>query len=79
VAIVSLVYAPTRFLLDFLRLPDAEGGDLRYASLTPAQWSCIGLFVLGLLVTRHVVMLRRRGIDPASELRRGAPSVHQGG
>lgn len=47
-AALPLVYAPVRFGLDYLRLRDAEGGDLRYSGLTPAQWACIALFVLGL-------------------------------
>lgn len=48
-------YAVARFLLDFLRAPpDFPGGDMRYLSLTPAQWGMLtvlaGLtlvFVLG--------------------------------
>ncbi|MFO0615663.1 MAG: prolipoprotein diacylglyceryl transferase family protein [Polyangiaceae bacterium] len=42
-AVVPLAYAPVRFALDFLRVSEAEGGDARYAGLTPAQWSCIAL------------------------------------
>ncbi len=48
-------YAVVRFFLDFLRaMPDYPGGDLRYQSLTPAQWGMLAvlisltlLFVLG--------------------------------
>ena len=47
-AALPLIYAPVRFAMDYLRLQDAEGGDLRYASLTPAQWACLALFGLGL-------------------------------
>lgn len=54
VAATCLAYAPVRFLMDFLRVSDADGGDARYASLTPAQWSCVALFAAGLLVVRHV-------------------------
>jgi phosphatidylglycerol:prolipoprotein diacylglycerol transferase len=57
------VYSPVRFLLDFLRLQDADGGDLRYASLTPAQWACIGLF--GFALALGVKLLRARG--PSAE------------
>lgn len=48
--IMCMAYAPVRFLLDFLRLEEAEnaGGDPRYGGLTPAQWACFGLFALGL-------------------------------
>jgi phosphatidylglycerol:prolipoprotein diacylglycerol transferase len=47
-AALPLIYAPVRFALDYLRLQDAEGGDLRYAGLTPAQWACLAMFVAGL-------------------------------
>jgi phosphatidylglycerol:prolipoprotein diacylglycerol transferase len=48
-------YAVGRFLLDFLRAtPDFPGGDVRYMSLTPAQWGMLAvlagltlMFVLG--------------------------------
>ena len=40
---VALLYAPMRFMLDFLR---AE--DVRYAGLTPAQYVMIGLCAVGL-------------------------------
>jgi phosphatidylglycerol:prolipoprotein diacylglycerol transferase len=51
---MCVLYAPTRFLLDFLREP--EGGsaaaDPRYASLTPAQWACFGLAAIGIYFFR---------------------------
>jgi phosphatidylglycerol---prolipoprotein diacylglyceryl transferase len=55
VVAACVVYAPVRFVLDFLRLEDAEGGDLRYGSLTPAQWACVALLVfgIGLAATLH--------------------------
>jgi phosphatidylglycerol:prolipoprotein diacylglycerol transferase len=59
---VSLVYSPVRFALDFLRI---ESIDVRFGRLTPAQWLCIALFLFGLVLLRHVVVLRRRGIDPS--------------
>ncbi len=48
-------YAIVRFFLDFLRAtPDFPGGDVRYLSLTPAQWGMLAVllaltsvFVLG--------------------------------
>jgi phosphatidylglycerol:prolipoprotein diacylglycerol transferase len=48
-ALVPLVYAPVRFILDFLRI-----GDRRYLGLTPGHYFAIGLFLLGLwiLITR---------------------------
>jgi len=54
VVAASVAYAPVRFALDFLRVGDPEGGDLRYASLTPAQWACIGLFGFGIWVAARI-------------------------
>ena len=51
---LGLLYAPARFLLDFLRAPYAEGGDVRYAGLTPSQYVSIGFFITGVLVMRRV-------------------------
>jgi phosphatidylglycerol:prolipoprotein diacylglycerol transferase len=67
--VTCVYYAPLRFLLDFLRERAGvnvgqsllAGGDARYLGLTPAQWGCIPLFVLG------VVLLRRApaaGLEP---------------
>jgi phosphatidylglycerol---prolipoprotein diacylglyceryl transferase len=53
-AVLPIVYAPVRFGLDFLRLDDPAGGDLRYGSLTPAQWACIALFLGGLFLCSRV-------------------------
>jgi len=53
-AVLPIIYAPVRFGLDFLRLDDPSGGDLRYASLTPAQWACIALFAGGLFLYSRV-------------------------
>jgi phosphatidylglycerol:prolipoprotein diacylglycerol transferase len=67
--LVSLIYAPARFALDFLRISGTAGADPRYGRLTPAQWLCIALFVFGLVLLRYVVSLKRRGIDPTSAVR----------
>jgi phosphatidylglycerol:prolipoprotein diacylglycerol transferase len=40
VTALGLAYAPTRFMMDFLR---PETNDARYGGLTPAQWFCIVL------------------------------------
>lgn len=66
--IASLVYAPVRFLLDFLRVADRPGADPRYGSLTPAQWLCVALFVFGLVLLRRVLVMRNRGPDPSYDL-----------
>jgi phosphatidylglycerol:prolipoprotein diacylglycerol transferase len=64
IAVMSVYYAPLRFLLDFLRArpEDAPGYtgsvDPRYAGLTPAQWACIALFAFGVYL---FVNIRKRG------------------
>lgn len=55
----GVIYAPARFALDFLRAPAEEGGDLRYAGLTPAQW---GMFVL---LAAGAALLARKLFDKA--------------
>jgi phosphatidylglycerol:prolipoprotein diacylglycerol transferase len=62
--VTALAYAPVRFAMDFLRLPDTQGGDPRYGALTPAQWCCFALFAFGLAMIFHVRQLDARGIDP---------------
>ncbi len=47
IALVCMSYAPVRFLLDYLRTDADDGGDARYASLTPGQWSAILMFATG--------------------------------
>lgn len=48
--LLPLLYAPVRFMLDFLRLePNAVlHGDVRYLGLTPAQYTVIGFFAVGI-------------------------------
>lgn len=52
---MSIVYAPVRFGLDFLRVApgDKLPADERYLSLTPAQWASFGLLGLGIYVVRY--------------------------
>lgn len=40
-------YAPMRFVLDFLRNADLASQDARYLGLTPAQYGCIPLLLMG--------------------------------
>ncbi|HMV67237.1 MAG TPA: prolipoprotein diacylglyceryl transferase [Myxococcota bacterium] len=51
VTLLGVLYAPVRFGMDFLR---PESSDVRYLSLTPAQWWAIVFFVAAIygLVTR---------------------------
>jgi phosphatidylglycerol:prolipoprotein diacylglycerol transferase len=65
---IALVYAPVRFVMDYLRIPDSPGGagDLRYGTLTFAQWMCIALFAFGLVLVWLLREHRARGYDPAA-------------
>jgi phosphatidylglycerol:prolipoprotein diacylglycerol transferase len=62
----GLSYAPVRFAMDFLRVPDTQGGDPRYGALTPAQWCCFALFAFSVVMIFYVRSLKKRGIDPAT-------------
>lgn len=48
IGLVPTMYAPARFLFDFLRVGPEQGGDIRYFGLTPAQYFSIGLFFVGI-------------------------------
>ena len=63
IGLFCVLYAPIRFLLDFLRNTDIEGrADLRYAGLTPAQYGMIAMFLAGIWV---VWRLRGEAPPPA--------------
>ncbi len=54
-SLVPLLYAPIRFTLDFFRIEQSNVyhmADARYGSLTPAQYTMIFIFFLGLLVAK---------------------------
>jgi len=53
-AALPLLYAPIRFFLDYLRAEPATGGDVRYAGLTPGQWSSFAILAIGLYVAWYV-------------------------
>lgn len=44
--VVSLLYAPARFLLDFLRATDLPGSEPRWAGLTPGQYGALALMAI---------------------------------
>jgi phosphatidylglycerol:prolipoprotein diacylglycerol transferase len=48
VGLLALVYGPMRFVLDTMRIDDA-----RYGGLTPAQFGCVGLIVVGATILRR--------------------------
>jgi phosphatidylglycerol:prolipoprotein diacylglycerol transferase len=50
---IPFLYGPVRFLLDFLRAGPADGGDVRYFGLTPAQYLSLALIALGLVLRAH--------------------------
>ncbi len=52
-AIFLLWYGFTRFFLDFLRIWDGPIADLRYWNLTPAQYSSVVFFAVGLWMCLH--------------------------
>jgi phosphatidylglycerol:prolipoprotein diacylglycerol transferase len=58
-AMISVLYAPVRFFLDFLRAEDLPGADVRWWGLTPAQYSSIALFAFGLWLSRKVVRIEK--------------------
>ena len=74
IGLFALLYAPVRFFLDFLRATDVARPDERYASLTPAQWACMGAFALGVwLLRRPSPMLEFTGPPPPPPAAAPAP------
>ena len=53
IGLAAILYAPVRFLFDFLRATDTPVADERYFGLTPAQWACIALFILAANLLRR--------------------------
>lgn len=70
-AVVSVLYAPLRFFLDFLRKEDGTKSDMRYLGLTPAQYATLALLLAGIYVA---VRVWRRQQAPAEGLQ---PAVSQ--
>jgi len=58
-AVMAVLYAPGRFLFDFLRASDVPYRDARYFGLTPGQYFCFILAAWGLYV------LARPGATPS--------------
>ena len=78
VIVSGLAYAPVRFAMDFLRIPQNDGGDTRYGDLTPAQWACIALFVYAVAMIFYVRRLQASGVDLSQSLREGAEPPQEG-
>ena len=64
VGMLAVLYAPVRFLFDFLREV-----DVRYGGLTPGQWGAIAVLFVGLYI------LRRRFDDGAPRTATGSESA----
>jgi phosphatidylglycerol---prolipoprotein diacylglyceryl transferase len=56
--VTAILYAPIRFMLDFLRVSTGPTGDPRYFGLTPAQWASVGLLVLGVMILTRALSRR---------------------
>jgi phosphatidylglycerol:prolipoprotein diacylglycerol transferase len=61
VGMLALLYAPVRFLFDFLRTR-----DVRYLGLTPGQWGALALLGVGVFL---VLRAQKKGEAAASPLR----------
>ena len=53
-----LLYAPARFMLDFLRNTDLKNADIRWAGFTPAQYGSVLLFCSGIIL---LIRLKTKG------------------
>jgi len=54
VGLVAILSPSLRFLLDFLRATEAEGGDARYLGLTLGQYVAPLIVIFGVVITRYV-------------------------
>jgi phosphatidylglycerol:prolipoprotein diacylglycerol transferase len=63
VALWCALYAPARLGFDFLRHTDMRGADVRWLSLTPAQWGSIAMAVAGVCVL--LSLLKNRVSSPS--------------
>jgi phosphatidylglycerol:prolipoprotein diacylglycerol transferase len=68
--VIALLYAPARFVGDFLRHTDLPTPDARYLGLTPAQYACAVLAALGLVLAGRRSPRARRALT-----RRGAQDI----
>lgn len=53
-AFVPLAYGPLRFFLDFLRETPEQGGDVRYAGLTPGHYAAVLMTLAGIAIAVRV-------------------------
>jgi phosphatidylglycerol:prolipoprotein diacylglycerol transferase len=50
IVVLALLYAPARFLGDFLRQTDLPGADARFFGLTGAQYGCVVLAAVAVAI-----------------------------
>lgn len=62
--VAGLVYAPLRFVLDFLREEEGLLGDARHAGLTFAQYWCVAVIVVAI----YLLVLRRSAGRPEPDV-----------
>ena len=74
VALVSLIYGPVRFYLDFLRAEDIPVPDSRYFGLTHAQYCSIAVIFTGLWLLWNLVRkpAESRNVDLSAYTTAGA-------
>lgn len=53
-AVLPVLYAPVRFFLDYLRIEGTEHSDVRWAGLTPGQYSSILMLFIGLVMFWYI-------------------------
>ena len=53
IAVLTLLYPIIRFPLDNLRMPDPNGGDVRFLGFTPGQYACVLCFCIGLYILKR--------------------------
>jgi phosphatidylglycerol:prolipoprotein diacylglycerol transferase len=54
VVVLALLYAPARFLGDFLRNTDLPGADVRHLGLTVGQWGSLVLLAAAMAIARRL-------------------------
>jgi len=54
VAVLALLYAPARFVGDFLRQTDLPDADPRYLGLTGALYGCVVLAGVGIWLAMRI-------------------------
>ncbi len=64
VALLTTLYGPARFFLDYLRVADLPGADPRYFGFTPAQYLSLAVFVTGIGLCAWVSIHLNRATPP---------------